>query len=215
MRNVAFFMAFLVSLALFVGVPASESSAQLLLNEILADPATDWDGDGSVGSRADEWVEITNAGSSTIDLSKYRVGDLSGGYSWRYGFSGTLEPGGVLIVYGSGAQSWQSENGFPAMGLSLNNGGDTVFLYEIQGSDTLVADSYAYVPHEVLDDRTTGRMPDNPHEWRVFDGLNPYTGTKLPLGTGCDPTPGLVNECDPEVPVEGASWGAIKQKFTD
>ena len=98
MRNVALFLTFLVSAALCVGVPASKSSAQLLLNEILADPATDWDGDGSVGSRADEWVEVMNAGSSTIDLSAYRLGDLSGGYSWRYGFSGALEPGGVVVV---------------------------------------------------------------------------------------------------------------------
>ncbi|UCH84843.1 MAG: lamin tail domain-containing protein [Candidatus Latescibacterota bacterium] len=215
MRIVAFFLMCLVVNALVVGLFPGISCAQLVLNEILADPASDWDGDGAVGSRADEWVEVTNAGTSSIDLSAYRLGDLSGGTTWRFGFSGTLEPGGVVVVYGSTAQTWQSENGFPAMGLSLNNSGDTVFLYSIEGPDTLVADSYAYIPHEVLDDRSTGRLASNLGEWRVFDGRNPYGGDDPPLGTGCFPSPGLANNCEPQVPVEGATWGAIKHTYDD
>ncbi|UCG52951.1 MAG: lamin tail domain-containing protein [Candidatus Latescibacterota bacterium] len=215
MRSVAFFLALCLTVVLIAGLSPRMSFAQLLLNEILADPGTDWDGDGSVGSRADEWIEVINAGTSSIDLSSYRLGDLSGGYAWRFGFSGTLEPGGVIVVHGSAAQTWQSENGFPAMGLSLNNSGDTVFLYAIQGGDTLIADSYAYAPHEVQDDRATGRMDSDRSEWRVFDGLNPYTGEDPPLGTGCYPTPGLLNTCVPQVPAEGATWGAVKQTYVD
>lgn len=215
MRNVAFFLTCLIAAALAAGAFPVDSAAQLRLNEILADPATDWDGDGSVGSRADEWVEVINAGTSAIDMSKYRLGDLSGGTSWRFGFSGTLEPGAVLVVYGSTAQTWQSENGFPAMGLSLNNSGDTVFLYAIEGADTVVADSYAYLTHEVTDDRATGRLDSNPEEWRIFDGMNPYSGETPPTGTGCYPTPGLTNTCVPQLPVEGATWGSVKHKFSD
>jgi hypothetical protein len=213
MRNVAFFLTCLIVAALVAAAVPSQSFAQLVLNEILADPASDWDGDGAVGSRADEWVEVTNAGTSSIDLSKYRLGDLSGGTTWRFGFSGTLEPGGVVVVYGSTAQTWQSENGFPAMGLSLNNSGDTVSLYAIEGTDTLVVDAYAYVTHEVVDDRATGRPADSPGEWRVFDGNNPYDGEVPPLGTGCFPSPGTANTCGPQVPVKGATWGVIKHTY--
>jgi len=213
MRYVAFFLAISLAMAFSLIIPATECSAQLLLNELIADPASDWDGDGSVGSRADEWVEVINAGTSSIDLSAYRLGDLSGGYSWRYGFNGSLAPGDVLLVYGSAAQVWQSENGFSAVGLSLNNAGDTVYLYRIEGADTVVADSYAYQTHEVVDDRATGRTSPAPGVWVVFDALNPYSGTTLPLGNGCVPTPALANECTPEVPVEGATWGSIKYRY--
>jgi hypothetical protein len=213
MRNVAFFL-----LLVFVFtslIPFSYARAQVLINEILADPASDWDGDGVLGSKDDEWVEVLNAGPSSVDLSGYRLGDLSGGYSWRYGFSGALQPGAVVVVYGSDSEVWQTENGFPVAGLSLNNTGDTVLLYRIEGTDTLVVDSYAYVSHEVVDDRSTGRMSDDTAEWRVFDALNPYSGTKPPLGTGCAPSPGVVNACDPHVPIEATTWGAIKEMFVD
>lgn len=215
MKIVAFFLSLLVICASLLPFPSTQARAQVLLNEILADPGLDWDEDGSVNTKYDEWVEVINAGASSVDMSGYRLGDLSGGYAWRFGFSGTLLPGAVIVVYGSDAQAWQSDNGFPTLGLSLNNTGDTVFLYRIEGSDTLAADSYAYVSHEVLDDRSTGRMPESVYEWRVFDALNPYTGTKTPLGTGCLPSPGAVNACEPLVPVEETTWGAIKELFAD
>ncbi len=215
MRIVAFFLSFLFVFVFLTPFPFSHAWAQVLVNEILADPASDWDGDGTLGSKNDEWVEVINSGASGVDLSAYRLGDLSGGYSWRYGFSGILQPGAVLIVYGSDSQVWESANGFTAAGLSLNNTGDTVLLYKIEGSDTTVADSYTYVAHEALDDRSTGRMTDNAAEWRVFDALNPYSGSNPPLGTGCSPSPGLVNECEPLVPVEATTWGAIKEMFVD
>jgi hypothetical protein len=215
MRNVAFFLSLFFVFFLVVPLTFVAASAQVLVNELLADPASDWDGDGTVGSKTDEWVEVINAGASSVDMSGYRLGDLSGGYSWRYGFTGTLDPGAVIVVYGTDSQAWQTANGFTVAGLSLNNTGDTVLLYKIEGSDTLVADSYAYVSHEVLDDRSTGRRMGTPAEWRVFDALNPYSGTNPPLGTGCAPTPGSVNECDALVPIEETTWGAIKEMFRD
>jgi hypothetical protein len=215
MRHVAFFLSLLSLFLCGAAFPVTRASAQLLLNEILADPASDWDGDGSVGSKTDEWVEVINTGASAINLAAYRLGDLSGGYSWRFGFTGTLEPGGVVLVTGASSQAWQTANGYPVMGLSLNNAGDTVLLYKIEGPDTLVADHYAYLAHEVLDDRSTGRMPDNTTEWRVFDSLNPYSGTNPPLGTGCPPSPGLANVCGPLVPVQQKTWGAIKGLYVD
>lgn len=215
MRIVAFFLSFLFVFTFLIPCRFSHAWAQVCLNEVLADPASDWDGDGALGSKTDEWIEVINAGASSVDLSAYRLGDLSGGYSWRYGFSGTLLPGAVLVVYGSDSQAWQTANGFTVAGLSLNNTGDTVFLYKIEGGDTLVTDSYSYVSHEVLDDRSTGRMVEDLAEWRVFDALNPYSGTNPPLGTGCSPSPGAVNACEPLVPVEETTWGAIKEMFVD
>jgi len=214
MRNVAFFLFLWILAPALLAWCAAESSAQVLVNEILADPASDWDGDGAVLAKNDEWVEVINAGSSTVDMSAYRLGDLSGGYSWRYGFSGTLAPGAVIVVYGSLSLAWEAATGYGSAGSSLNNTGDTVVLYKLEGSDTLVADSRGYLSHEVLDDRSTGRSKNSLEEWRVFDALNPYTGTNPPLGTGCVPTPGRVNDCG-FVPVEAVTWGAIKEMFNN
>jgi hypothetical protein len=191
------------------------SAAQIRLNEILADPASDWDGDGGVNSRSDEWVEIVNIGSSAVDLSSYRLGDVSGDTSWRYGFSGTVAPGEIRLVYGSDAVLWESANGFPAFGLSLNNSGDTVFLFDVAGGDTIVVDQYTYSSFEVQDDRTTGRDPDGTGDWVIFDGLNPYSGSAPPFGNGCAPTPGGTNDCSTSVPVKESTWGAIKALWSE
>jgi hypothetical protein len=208
MRNVAFFLCILVAI-----IGPRIAPAQVLINEILADPASDWDGDAAVGSRDDEWVEIVNVGSAPVDLSGLRLGDSAGGYDWRYGFSTTLPAGAVLVVYGSESLAWEALNGFPAYGLSLNNSGDTVYLYELSEGDTTVIDAYTYASFEVADDRATGRMPDGSATWSVFDGLNPYTGSTPPLGSGCLPSPGHANDCTIELPVEHETWGAIKALY--
>lgn len=207
MRYVAFF--FLLFM-LFLGSPGI-SAAQIRLNEILADPASDWDGDGQVDSRGDEWIEITNVGTTPLELSSYRLGDESGGYKWRYGFSGTLYPGAVMVIYGSQALAWQGGSGFPAYGLSLNNAGDTVYLYRLSGADTIAVDSYSYSSTEVQDDRSVGRNPDGTGSWSMFDGLNPYSGAGPPYSTGCNPTPGGSNGCS--TPTEKGSWGSIKSLY--
>jgi hypothetical protein len=189
--------------------------AQVRINELLADPVTDWDEDGTVSSKADEWLEIVNVGDSAVDISHLRVSDASGGTTWRFGFSGTLQPGETRVVFGSDAVAWQGVNGFPSLGLSLNNGGDTVYLYAVQAGDTTVVDQYTYSPFEVLDDRSTGRVPDGGDIWVLFDGLNPYEGQTAPLGTGCMPTPGLSNDCSSVLPVENSTWGAVKSLYTN
>jgi len=194
---------------------APPSGAQVQLNEILADPASDWDSDGTISSKSDEWVEIINRSSLAVDLSCYRLADLSGGTTWRFGFSGTLEAGGVLAVYGSDAVAWQAANGFPSLGLSLNNGGDTVYLYDVSEADTVVVDEYTYQSFETADDRAVGRRDDLPVEWVIFDALNPYGGANPPFGNGCVPTPDEVNSCGSPVPTHDTTWGAVKELFSN
>jgi len=202
----------------FVGMLATMTSfvvaqpcrGQIRINEILADPGFDWNGDGSIQFKEDEWVEIVNVGASAVELDSFRLSD-GGTLAFRYGFSGTIAPGGVRVVYGSDSVAWEAANALGSAGLSLNNAGDTVRLWQIAGADTVLVDTHAYVAHAVLDDRSTGRMPDGLGEWRVFDALNPYAGMTPPLGTGCSPTPGAVNGCP--TAVERASWTNVKRRF--
>jgi len=189
---------------------AQTCAAQVRVNEILADPGFDWNGDGTVSTRDDEWVEIVNAGATPVVLDEYRLSDAASA-SFRYGFTGTLSPGAVLVVYGGASVAWESANGQSAVGLSLNNAGDTVQLWQVAGPDTILVDSYTYAGFEVLDDRSTGRMPDGAATWALFDARTPYAGTTPPLGTGCPPTPGASNACP--TPIEPREWGAIKRLY--
>lgn len=206
MRYVAFLFAVLTVLSSL----APKSAAQIRLNEILADPASDWDGDGATGSKEDEWVEVANIGGSTVDLSGFRISDLSAGTDFRFALSGTLAPGEVAVFYGSTVVAWQKANGVSAFGLSLNNSGDTVYLYSVDGGDTTVVDSYAYTTNEVQDNRSVGRQPFGTGSWVLFDGLNPYTGTDL-TSTGCMPSPGGTPDC--ATPTKEMSWGSVKSQY--
>ncbi|MEM8598433.1 MAG: lamin tail domain-containing protein [Bacteroidota bacterium] len=124
-------------------------SFDVVINEILIDPNTgdttdgigdfDTDGDGDAETE-DEFVELYNNGSSAVDISSWELYDGSG---FRHTFTaGTvLNPGDFIVVVGR----W--DNGSPPAGvvnasdgmLSLNNGGDSVFLYKPSTGEYVVA----------------------------------------------------------------------------
>ena len=201
----------LLSSSLGVAFVAPPCAAQIVVNEILGDPGVDWDGNGAVSARDDEWVEIYNASGVPQVLDNYRLSDGGTTRLLRFGFTGTLAPGARKLVYGSTSVAWEAANGVSATGLSLNNAGDTVRLWQIAATDTVLVDSYTYTTFEVLNDRSVGRFPDGGNEWRLFDHRAPYTGTLPPLGTGCEPTPGSPNQCP--TAVEPAPWSRIKQIY--
>ncbi len=210
-----FAAAFLVALAVLqpaAGPVPLALAGDVRLNELLAGPARDWNGDGTVSSRDDEWVEVLNTGTETVDLSVFLLTD--GDRIPRYAFTGSLAGGARRVVYGKDSYDWEKSTGHPAYGLSLSNSGDAVLLWQVSGPDTLLVDSYAYLAHEAAADRAVGRAPDPPPAgapgaWALFDGLNPYSGTTPPAGTGCSPSPGGVNACT-NTPVRPETWGKLK-----
>ena len=194
-----------------VSVPATPACASpIRINEIMAGPARDWDGSGAFSSRDDEWVEVVNTGLVPVDLAGHVLTD--GDSIPRFALSGVLAPGACLLVTGKMSYDWERANGKPAFGLSLANTGDSVILWEVAGADTLPLDSYTYRSHEAAADRAAGRSPDGTGGWVLIDGLNPYTGTIAPFGTGCFPTPGAVNGCG-QTPARRSTWGAVKRNW--
>jgi len=180
----------------------------LVLSEILASPARDWNGDGVFDARKDEWAEIVNSSAGSVDLSAFRLADADS--TIRYEFSGLLAPGSVALVLGSAAEDQQRALGHTVTGLSLNNAGDTVFLFRVEGGDTVAVDSRKYGSIEGASDRSVGRMGTD-GTWVLFDGLNKYTGSGEPKGNGCNPTPGVANGCPSSV--IGTTWGKIKSLY--
>jgi hypothetical protein len=190
-----------------VGGATGPGTCGPMLNEVMADPASDWDGDGTYSSRDDEWVEIYNPGPGSLDLDGLLIGD--GDAAPLIALSGILEAEKHRLVTGGEAYAFQQANGWSSYGLRLGNDGDTVTLLQIVDSDTLLIDSYTYLSHEADDDRSSGRNPDGGPTWELFDALNPYNGGLLPPGNGLPPTPGSENGGIP-VAVEETSWGSMR-----
>ena len=204
-----------VILAAGIATGSSPLRSQVVINEVLAHPARDWDGDGVVDFRGDEWVEVRNLGDTAVDLADYWLRDDSSRLP-DIGLSGDLPPGQVEIVFGSEVVAWQHQRGWLETGFGLNNsGGDRVYLlygpYR-ESLDFQILDQVWLGDHAAGSDRSIGRDPAS-GTWLLFDGLNPYGGTAEPAGTGCAPTPAADNACGAPVPVTGASFGQIKASY--
>ncbi len=197
---------------LLILASAGGATAQepLILNEILADPASDWNGDGVVDFKGDEWIEVYNDSLEPIDLSTYWLRDDTGDEPHLQLF-GLLAAGDVAVFYGSDAVTWQEANGLATTGFSLNNGGDVVRLLRTIPNSAALELMYVahYEDHMAADDRSSGYNL-NGYDWDLFDALNPYNGALLPAGNGCAPTPGLLNICDGLVATENHSYGTVK-----
>lgn len=187
--------------------------AELRIAEVLSSPASDWNGDGEIDFKNDEWVEIVNDGPQVESLDGVYLRDGLGD-TYHYGFSGSLAPGAVLVVYGSDSVAWQAANDAGSSGLSLNNSGDRVELWRdlaeprvLEALDTLDVPAHAAGTERSLAlDPVSGG-------WVIHDALGPYTGEIAPLGTGCSPSPGLLNACDSVVPTDATRWGRLKSEY--
>lgn len=187
----------------------------LIINEVLADPARDWNGDGVVDAKGDEWIELRNISTVPLDLSTYYLRDGSG-ETPDLQLSGTIDPDEHAIWFGSDSVAWQAANGLSTTGFALNNTGDTVQLIRsIPGTSPVQYElvfAVAISDHEADDDRSSGF--DWTHTtWQLFDAMFPYTGTLVPVGSGCAPSPGAPNQCGGQVPTEAASFGTLKATY--
>lgn len=132
----------------------------LVINEILSDPdgtTGDANGDGTVDTSDDEFVELYNTGTTSIDLTDYVIAD---GNSDRHVFpAGTiLAPNTFMTVFGAGTPTSISGMSMTASTgtLGLNNGGDTV---TIKNAGGVTVAEYTY-GSEAGSDQSIGRNPD-------------------------------------------------------
>jgi lamin tail-like protein/IPT/TIG domain-containing protein len=140
----------------------------LVINEYLADPpegaAGDANGDGTRSTSSDEFVELLNRSGDPFDISGFKLLDSD---AVRHVFaSGTIiPPFEAVVVFGggtpAGAFGHAAENKlvFKAStgGLSLNNGGDTIILQDVQGH---IVQQIKYVAAEGGAGESINRDPD-------------------------------------------------------
>lgn len=121
----------------------------LLINEVLPQPDQDWNGDGTIDV-GDQYVELINRSSESIDLSKVRILTESGS---TVALVGTLEPGSLVVYYRS------------TSGLEMGESTDTIRLLNTDNS-IIDEQSYSGAP--------LGRVFGLP---RVGDEWRPIAGT--------------------------------------
>lgn len=125
--------------------PTSYPYQSVVLNEVLARPGSDWNGDGKINAY-DEFIEIINRGSSSIDLLNWQLDDIAGEGADPYSLpSVTLQAGERIAIYGYTSR------------IPLSDGGATVRLLKSNGQ---VADVVTYTVIKEAD-RSWCRLPEN------------------------------------------------------
>lgn len=112
--------------------------AAVIIHEILFDPPDgllgDSNRDGRRSSKEDEFLELFNTGNSIVDISNWHISDP---LSIRHVFNDNsfIYPMSTFVVFGGGSPSFSSFDWQIASteNLSLNNNGDVVSLYDIDG----------------------------------------------------------------------------------
>ena len=117
----------------------------VVLNEVLARPAHDWNGDGAVNVY-DEFIEIINRGTTDINLQGWKLDDEYNQGSSIYVLPNTiLLAGERTVVFGD------------VSGISLSDGGDSVRLLK---SNNQIADVITYTIIKNSDESWC-RYPEN------------------------------------------------------
>ena len=174
------------------------------INEIHADPDPslgDANGDGTLDTSDDEFIEILNNTGGAVDISAWTISD---GVGVRHAFpSGTtISDGCGVVVFGggtpAGAFGGMTAQTASSGSLGLNNGGDDLILKTDSGVSVATA-SYG---SEGGDDQSLTRDPDltggfEKHTTAAGAGGARFTpGTRVDGGdfTGCGPPP--IAACD-------------------
>ena len=158
----------------FIATTAT-ANADIIISEIV---------DGPLSGGTPKWVELTNTGSSSVDLSAYSIGNMNNGSTTLGGsaasiLSGILSPGASYVInYDNDNDPFNSVYGFDAdhlMGGGYINGDDTVLLYlgaaTGDGSDATLIDIYGVIG-------TDGSGED----WEYADGYSYRLGTSANNG---------------------------------
>ncbi len=151
-------------LALFLALWAK---AQVVINEYSA--ANRQTLSNNYGEKVD-WIELYNAGSSTIDLSGYHLSDRENNPDkWTFPGGVSLGPGAYLLVYADGRDEFSGGAWHTNFKLTQTTGNDQVVLADPQGN---ILEVHYFNPPN-LKDQSYGRSPDGGNEWKVFPTPTP------------------------------------------
>lgn len=155
-------------------IPSANTSTlekpNLVLNEILSDPNGDANGDGTLDTSEDEFIEFVNIGDTNLNISGWVISDET---SNRHTFPSNtvLKPYQSIVIFDGGTPTGEFGGSIvqTAGNLSLNNTGETISVKDASGN-LLIEESYSGITHEsetrspdltgTFDDHTTADNDD-------------------------------------------------------
>lgn len=179
----------------FVSPPPVLGYTPMVINEVLYDPSNssldgDANGDGTYDQEGDAFIEFINTDAVNYDMSGYMIWDDTTSGSLIYTIpSGTIiPPGGALVVFGGGTPTGTfggatvlSVGG--ASGLSLNNSGEIITVFNTSNEPVLTFDS------DALSNNPNESYTRNPDVTGNFEQHNDNTPLLFSPGTEVDGTP--------------------------
>lgn len=147
----------------------AETIGDIVINELMAsNDATQADQDGDF----DDWVELYNKGTETVDISGYQLADDRGELDQFTFPAGTMmAPGAYLVVW---ADKEEDQDGYHA-DFKISAGGETVYL---ANASSTILDSVAFGEQTV--DVSYGRFPNGTGN---FEEMTPTFNAENTQGT--------------------------------
>ena len=123
--------------------PEPTPTYALFISEVLADPpsglAGDANQDGQRDTYEDEFIELYNAGSASVDISGWRLGDsTSPDTHFQFPADAVIEPGSYVVLFGGGNPAGftvpvYTDDG--KIGNGLTNSGEDIRLIDDDGHE--------------------------------------------------------------------------------
>ncbi len=144
----------------------------LKINEIMAGNST-----GIVDEKGnhDDWIEIYNAGTKSVDLGGLFMTDTLGKPAkWKIPSTApgttTVDPGGFILLWADD----EPDEGVLHLGFKLDKSGEQVGLFKQIGEEMAVIDTLSFPA--LATDVSLARYPDGTGPWIVFDEATPGSG---------------------------------------
>jgi hypothetical protein len=137
----------------YVVTYAKAENSPVVINEIMArNDTTIADPQGEY----DDWIELFNTSSETVDLSGMYLSDNPDNpLKWRFPAGTTIAPGGYTIVWAD--EDVDDEPGLHA-NFKLSSQGETVWMYDTDTRKNALLDSVSFTALKA--DQSVGRVPD-------------------------------------------------------
>ena len=141
----------------------------LFINEFMADNDTTIEDPDEPGAY-DDWMEIYNAGATTVDLGgMYLTDDAGDPTQWQIPSGVTIGPGAHLLFWADDDE----DQGDTHTNFKLSADGEFIGLYETDGNGNVAVDGLTFGAQET--DVSFGRCPDGGSIWSLMTLATPGT----------------------------------------
>jgi hypothetical protein len=147
----------------------------LYINEFMASNATAYEDPENPGD-FDDWLEIYNAGPTTIDMGgMYLTDDLSIPTRWQVP-AGVSIPGGGYLIFWADEEPLEGDTHIGTFKLSAD--GEQIGVFDTDAHGNMPIDTISFGAQTV--DVSMGRLPDGADNWRFFTTCTPGAPNGVP-----------------------------------